>query len=168
MEIGRKLLPEARWINADVFDWRELDLGRYDCAIGNPPFGRVKRQGMARVIAVRTSSFTLSISLLSLPTMALSSCRSSPPAFAIPERSFTNVLRRGAASISSVRPALKWWAAQVSTRLLSRQMEGRCPLCEIVCIEFAECRERMKAERDRIAARPMPQIMRQAEQLALL
>lgn len=42
------------------------------------------------------------------------------------------------------------------------------PLCEIVCIEFAECRERMKAERDRIAARPMPQIMRQAEQLALL
>lgn len=42
-EVGRKLLPDARWINADVFDWRELDLGRYDMAIGNPPFGRVRR-----------------------------------------------------------------------------------------------------------------------------
>jgi hypothetical protein len=41
-EVGRKLLPEARWINADVFDWRTLDLGRYDVAIANPPFGRVK------------------------------------------------------------------------------------------------------------------------------
>ncbi len=42
-EVGRKLLPDARWINADVFDWRELGLGRYDMAIGNPPFGRVRR-----------------------------------------------------------------------------------------------------------------------------
>lgn len=42
-EVGRKLVPEARWINADVFDWKKLDLGRYDIAIGNPPFGRVRR-----------------------------------------------------------------------------------------------------------------------------
>ncbi|HEY8126835.1 MAG TPA: methyltransferase, partial [Methylocystis sp.] len=46
-EVGRKLLPEARWINGDVFDWRTLDLGRYDVAIANPPFGRVKRSGDA-------------------------------------------------------------------------------------------------------------------------
>ena len=44
-EVGRKLLPYARWINADVFDWRALDLGRYDIAIANPPFGRVRRSG---------------------------------------------------------------------------------------------------------------------------
>lgn len=44
-EVGRKLLPDARWIHADVFDWRELGLGRYDMAIGNPPFGRVRRSG---------------------------------------------------------------------------------------------------------------------------
>lgn len=45
VEIGRKLVPDARWINADLFDWRDLDLGRYDAAIGNPPFGRVRRSG---------------------------------------------------------------------------------------------------------------------------
>ena len=37
--VGKKLLPEANWINANVGDvWREL--GPFDCAIGNPPFGR--------------------------------------------------------------------------------------------------------------------------------
>ena len=45
--VGRKLLPQARWINADVFDWRTLDLGHYDVAIANPPFGRVSRSGDA-------------------------------------------------------------------------------------------------------------------------
>lgn len=46
VEIGRKLLPEATWICADVFDvWQ--DLGRFDNAISNPPFGRQVRGGQA-------------------------------------------------------------------------------------------------------------------------
>lgn len=50
VEVGKKLLPEARWICADVFDWRnwwrdELDGAMFDVAISNPPFGTVKRQG---------------------------------------------------------------------------------------------------------------------------
>lgn len=45
VEVGRKLLHEARWICADVFDWRELNLGHFDYAIGNPPFGKVARSG---------------------------------------------------------------------------------------------------------------------------
>jgi hypothetical protein len=47
-EIGRKLLPEATWICADVFDLPKLGLGRFDCAIGNPPFGQsAARSGKA-------------------------------------------------------------------------------------------------------------------------
>jgi len=38
--VGQKLLPQARWIVADVFDWRTLDLGRYDVAIANPLWPR--------------------------------------------------------------------------------------------------------------------------------
>jgi tRNA1(Val) A37 N6-methylase TrmN6 len=45
------LLPEAHWINADVFDWRTLGLGRYDVAIANPPFGRSNVQATRRAIA---------------------------------------------------------------------------------------------------------------------
>ena len=41
--VGRKILPEATWIEASVFDVLEMGLGQYDLAISNPPFGRVKR-----------------------------------------------------------------------------------------------------------------------------
>jgi len=41
VDVGRKVLPEATWICAGVFEvWR--DLGRFDCAIANPPFGARK------------------------------------------------------------------------------------------------------------------------------
>ncbi|WP_262030589.1 methyltransferase [Microvirga sp. Mcv34] len=42
VEVGRKILPEARWIHADVLDLPKLDLGKFDCAIGNPPFGAIR------------------------------------------------------------------------------------------------------------------------------
>ena len=44
VDAGRKLLPEATWIRADIFDLPS-DLGRFDCAISNPPFGAVSRNG---------------------------------------------------------------------------------------------------------------------------
>lgn len=44
--VGRKILPQARWIEGDVFDL-PADLGRFDFAIGNPPFGSTKRTGRA-------------------------------------------------------------------------------------------------------------------------
>lgn len=42
--VGRKILPEATWIHADVFDCALLSekSRRFDCAISNPPFGNVK------------------------------------------------------------------------------------------------------------------------------
>ena len=41
VRIGKKLLPEARWICADVFDvWQDLPRD-FSTVIGNPPFGRL-------------------------------------------------------------------------------------------------------------------------------
>ena len=41
VRIGEKLLPEATWICADVFDvWRDLPRD-FSTVIGNPPFGRL-------------------------------------------------------------------------------------------------------------------------------
>lgn len=42
--VGRKVLPEARWIVGDVFDL-PADLGHFDCVISNPPFGSTDRGG---------------------------------------------------------------------------------------------------------------------------
>lgn len=41
--IGRKMLPEATWICGSIFDLP--DLGHFDHAISNPPFGNIKTGG---------------------------------------------------------------------------------------------------------------------------
>lgn len=44
-DVGRKILPEATWVQSSIFDLPNL--GRFDCAISNPPFGTIKRDGDA-------------------------------------------------------------------------------------------------------------------------
>lgn len=44
--VGRKILPEAEWITRSVFDLPD-DLGEFEVAISNPPFGRIDRGGHA-------------------------------------------------------------------------------------------------------------------------
>lgn len=46
VRVGRKILPEAQWIHASIFDLPDLG-GRFDYAIANPPFGNVARDGRA-------------------------------------------------------------------------------------------------------------------------
>ncbi|MEM6617579.1 MAG: hypothetical protein AAF619_13740, partial [Pseudomonadota bacterium] len=36
VEIGKKMIPEATWICADVFDVLDIELGHFDCAVSNP------------------------------------------------------------------------------------------------------------------------------------
>lgn len=44
--VGMKVVPEARWIVGSVFDL-PADLGHFNFAIGNPPFGATPRQKAA-------------------------------------------------------------------------------------------------------------------------
>lgn len=67
IDIGRRLVPEARWVRADVFEqdvWR--DLGRFDMVVANPPFGasatdadlswlRFRQKSKAHLMAVEIS-----------------------------------------------------------------------------------------------------------------
>jgi len=45
--IGKKIVPEATWIQGDIFDLDLKALGRFDMAIGNPPYGRVHMSSKA-------------------------------------------------------------------------------------------------------------------------
>lgn len=45
VEVGRRVLPEATWICADLLDVPGMGLGRFDTAIANPPFGPIARAG---------------------------------------------------------------------------------------------------------------------------
>ncbi len=47
MRVGQKLLPEAEWVCADIFEiWRDLPRD-FTSAIANPPFGIQKQAGKA-------------------------------------------------------------------------------------------------------------------------
>jgi hypothetical protein len=113
--VGQKLLPQARWINADVFDWRRLDLGRYDVAIANPPFDRVRRSGDAPRYRSPSSSFTSWTSPAKLRSAGHSSCRRKPRASAIPDANVSTAALPGAASTSSARREFLWISAPAST-----------------------------------------------------
>lgn len=45
VRLGREMVPDAEWVQASIFDLP--DLGRFDLAVSNPPFGKVKRDGDA-------------------------------------------------------------------------------------------------------------------------
>lgn len=45
VRVGRKVLPDARWIEADVTEVLSLGLGQFDAVVSNPPFGRVRGAG---------------------------------------------------------------------------------------------------------------------------
>lgn len=50
VRVGRKIVPHAEWIEGDVFDVLDMGLhtgaaGRFDAAIGNPPFGKIAKGG---------------------------------------------------------------------------------------------------------------------------
>lgn len=41
--VGRKVLPEATWICADILDLPAMQLGEFDACVANPPFGALAR-----------------------------------------------------------------------------------------------------------------------------
>lgn len=44
VRVGRRVLPQASWIRADILALPGMDLGWFDCAIAtNPPFGAITR-----------------------------------------------------------------------------------------------------------------------------
>ncbi|SDD55710.1 class I SAM-dependent methyltransferase [Actinokineospora iranica] len=49
VRVGRRVLPEASWICADIMAIPNMldELGRFDCAISNPPYGAIPRSGNA-------------------------------------------------------------------------------------------------------------------------
>lgn len=43
VELGKRIIPEAEWVCANIFDLP--DLGKFDYVISNPPFGNIKDAG---------------------------------------------------------------------------------------------------------------------------
>jgi len=139
--IGRKLLPEATWIHADVFDWKELNLGTFDCAISNPPFGKVKRSGNGykykgqefeyHVISIASQLAREGVFIV--PQMS-SSFRYSA------RRNYERVEGRGS-DFENLMGFSMETGAGVDTSFYAKEWKNGAPVTEIVTIDFEEMPE---------------------------
>ncbi|PZP69504.1 MAG: methyltransferase [Delftia acidovorans] len=139
LAVGQKILPEADWILADVMDLPKMDIGGFDVAISNPPFGAIKRAG---------NSPRYSGSEFEFHVIDIASHLAMSGAFIVPQMSAGfNYSGRpcyerqsdGRAVAFQKLTGLHFEAGcGIDTSFYINEWKGVSPMCEIVCIEFSE------------------------------
>lgn len=170
-EIGRKLVPDARWIVADVMDWRDwwavdLDGAMFDYAIANPPFGKVRRSGNGpryrgaefEFHVVDIASRIADYGTFILPQMSASFRYSGA-------RYYDRYTSGRGVEFERLTDLYMESGVGVDTSIHRDAWKDVAPLCEIVTIDFAEARERQSAP---AVAAPPAMSAHPAEQLVLL
>ncbi|MCV0348481.1 MAG: methyltransferase [Nitratireductor sp.] len=137
VEAGRKLVPEADWICADVLDLLEMVLGRFDWAISNPPFGNIKRLKNAPRYAGRDFEFHV---------IDVASHLADNGTFIVPQISAGfNYSARPKYERQKNGKAVKFQeltglhfdaGCGVDTAFYKDEWKGVSPICEIVCVDF--------------------------------
>lgn len=139
--VGRKLLPEARWIEASVFDVLDMDLGRFDIAISNPPFGKIKRpdgKGAQRYTGAEFEFHVIDIAAhladygaFILPQMSAG--------FRYSGSQHYHRDTSGKAFDFQQKTGIYFGpSCGIDTATYLGDWRGVSPLCEVVCCEFAE------------------------------
>ena len=157
VEIGRKLIPDARWICANVFDWRSLDLRHFDWAIGNPPFGRVARSGNGPTY--RGPEFEYHV-------IDVASELADAGTFIVPQQSsafrysgapyYERRIEGRAVAFSQATGLNMEAGVGVDTSIYKDEWKDTSIVCEIVCFDFEEDRTRIELEAERIRTKPAP------------
>jgi hypothetical protein len=149
VEVGRKILPEARWIHADVLDLPKLALSEFDCAIGNPPFGAIRTD--TKIPRYKGSNFEYAV-------IDLASDLADYGVFIVPQGSAPFQM----SGTSGFRPTTSQkYEAFVKSTGISLQpncgldtsgydhlWRGTSPRTEIVCADFKEIRAERQATAD--------------------
>lgn len=146
--VGRKILPDAEWIQADVFD-QLADLGKFALAISNPPFGAVRRSGNAPRYSGRKFEYHV---------MDIAADLAETGAFIVPQTSAPFIYSGGGhyrekrdaefAKFAADTGIVMTAGCGIDTAFYKNEWHGVAPICEVACIDFDQAR------RDR----PAPQI----------
>ena len=141
-EIGKKLLPEAEWINADIFDFMET--GRhFDVAISNPPFGNVKRT---------KNSFRYTGREFEYHVIDIASQMADYGSFIVPQMSagfdysgkqcYKRHESGRAVNFQELTGMHFDTGVGIDTKYYQNDWKGVSPICEVVSVDFIEMRER--------------------------
>lgn len=139
--VGKKLLPEAEWVCADVFD--VIDMGLhvpmlFDYAISNPPFGNIKR--LSNSPRYRGKDFEFHV-------IDIAAHIAERGTFIVPQMSagFNYSGRSTGYERQTDGKAFKFQemtghyfegGCGLDTDFYRQEWKGVSPLCEVVCVEF--------------------------------
>lgn len=138
---GRKILPEANWIQASVFDVLEMGLGHFDVAVSNPPFGRIQRPDGKRAPRYTGAEFEFHV-------IDIAAHLAEYGVFILPQMSAgfkysgSQEYRRDtsgkAVDFQSSTGIYLGPSCGIDTAFYKDKWRGVSPICEIVCCEFEE------------------------------
>lgn len=139
--VGKKIMPEATWIEASVLDVLDMGLGHFDFAVSNPPFGNVKRPdgkksprytgGDFEFHVIDLASHLASFGVFILPQMSAGFNYSGKPQY--------SRQTSGKAFDFQEKTGLVFQSGcGVDTEFYKSAWRGVSPICEIVCVDFEE------------------------------
>lgn len=138
---GRKILPEATWIQASVFDVLDMGLAKFDLAISNPPFGRISRPEGKRAPRYNGAEFEFHV-------IDIAAHLASYGVFLLPQMSSgfrysgSQEYRRDTSgkAVDFQQQTVIYLGPNcgIDTALYRDAWRGVSPVCEIVCCDFGE------------------------------
>jgi type I restriction-modification system DNA methylase subunit len=137
VDIGKKLVPEATWICADVFDILDINLGKFDTAISNPPFGNVKRSKNSPRYSGKDFEYHVIDIASNLADFGVFIVPQMSAGFNYSGRPYYDRHKDGKAVKFQEQTGLHFEAGcGVDTSIFKDEWKGVSPICEIVCVEF--------------------------------
>jgi hypothetical protein len=139
LAVGQKLLPEAEWICADVFDVLEMGLGHFDSAISNPPFGNIRRDRNSPRYTGKDFEFHVIDIAAHLADYGAFIVPQGSAGFNYSGRQNYERQKEGRAVKFQKLTGLHFDSGcGVDTSFYLDAWKGVSPMCEIVCVDFTE------------------------------
>ena len=143
VEVGKRILPEATWINASIFDVDYTQFGQFDMAISNPPFGRIKTadnfKGKYKGAEFEFKCLELASQIATYGAFILP-CESSP--FQYINRVYQSEAGRKYKKFQKEADFNYWGdSCSIDASFYQDDWKGVKPACEVVSFEFLEDKE---------------------------
>lgn len=137
--VGKKILPEAEWILADVLDVLDMDLGRFDVDISNPPFGAIKRERNSPRYTGKDFEFHVIDIAAHLADRGTFIVPQMSAGFKYSGSGYYQRREDGKAVKFQELTGLHFEAGcGIDTAFYINDWKGVSPMCEIVCVEFQQ------------------------------